>query len=430
MDKRNLGDPMVMVLLWPWWKAKKVGRGKHTDIDTTVDRVTDARSLALTNIIISFHEQQKASPRNIHILPALPLEIVDSILREACEWPLRRAERQILTSTSLVCKYCIALPTSLGVPEHLKRKHFSSDLIFWGPPGRFPFTSLANPRQPSRPFPKTMLQRGLRYVELSVDLAQKSIGPFEPHILGWLSSLVLPIEVLNFDDWGLLHSTFVYDLVGIWPTIRALRVLTRSNGLLLERPSINLRELKLPTPSLATAVIEWLLPPPPPNEQSNLQFLELYNIADGARTALSVHEPSVSTLTLWRRPAFEIGHLFTKLEELVIAGPLWRSTLSAFPKTLKHIRIHVPGFMSDSAVPAVARMLPTLPDLRVLSIENGLTSNEHYPDLQEACETHRVEILRWTAFLDNTHAPNSLLGIEDSEKGVRPSGCDAYQLAN
>ncbi|KAI9447675.1 hypothetical protein H4582DRAFT_1895543 [Lactarius indigo] len=158
------------------------------------------------------------------------------------------------------------------------------------------------------------------------------------------------------------------------------------------RPSASLRELRLPINSLA-ALIRWLLPHPLPNEPSNLRFLELYELPEEARAALSVHGPSVSTLTLWRQPAFEIAHLFTKLEELVIAGVVWSSPLPGFPRTLKHIRIRVPGFRSNSAVPAVARMLPMLPDLRLLSIETAFTSNEHYPDLQEACKTHRVEIL-------------------------------------
>ncbi|KAH8982820.1 hypothetical protein EDB92DRAFT_1892895, partial [Lactarius akahatsu] len=190
----------------------------------------------------------------------------------------------------------------------------------------------------------------LRYVELSVDLAQTNlnIGQFGPHILGWLSSLVLPIEALDFDDWGLFHSTFVYDLVCIWPTIRALRVFTRYDGLPLERPSINLRELKLPIPSLAAAVIEWLLPPPPPNEQPNLQFLELYDISAEARAALSVHGPNVSTLTLWCQPAFEIARLFTKLEELVIAGPLWRSLRIRLEDKLRHNSLSVSQVLGQS----------------------------------------------------------------------------------
>ncbi|KAH9032942.1 hypothetical protein EDB84DRAFT_1561819 [Lactarius hengduanensis] len=454
MDKRNLADPMAF--LWPWWKAKDAGRGDHTGINTTVGNT-------------------KASPRNVHIFPALPLEIIHRILKEACEWPLRRAERQMLAAASLVCKSWLPLAQHL-LYLSVTVLQYSPAYIFRSP-GTFTTEALLQRSHllgftqslsihvhdistaTLPPFPEDDGPEGsrecvripeffflfahtpqLRYVELSVDLAQTNlnIGQFGPHILGWLSSLVLPIEALDFDDWGLFHSTFVYDLVCIWPTIRALRVFTRPNELPLEKPITNLRELKLPIPSLAAAVIEWLLPPPPPNEQPNLQFLELYDISAEARAALSVHGPSVSTLTLWCQPAFEIAHLFTKLEELVIAGPLWRSPLSAFPKTLKHIRIRVPGFMSNSAVPAVARMLPMLPDLRVLSIENGLTSNEHYPDLQEACETHRVEILvnsvdssgrrvRWTAFPDNTRSPNSLLGIEDSEKGVR---CDAYQFVD
>ena len=232
----------------------------------------------------------------------------------------------------------------------------------------------------------------LRHLELAVDRAQNKIGPFEHHVLDWLSSLVLPIEALDLRYEMPFGSTLVYDLVGIWQTIRALSVLAGHIVLPPERLSINLHQLRLFDPCSAT-VIKWFLPPPPPNEQSNLQFLELYEIPEEALPVLSIHGPSVSTLTLTCQPAFEISHLFTKLEELVILGRFWSSPLRAFPRTLKHIRLHFPDFMSDSALAAIAQVPPILPDLRVLSIENALTSNKYYPDLQEACETHRVEIL-------------------------------------
>ena len=235
----------------------------------------------------------------------------------------------------------------------------------------------------------------LRDLRLSVDWAHEDIQSVEAHsrgyILDWLSSLVLPIEVLDLNCGRPIDPPFVYDLLSIWPTIRALRVLTNYIGLPPERPSISLRELRLPITS--APVIESLLPPPPPNEQSNLRFLELYEIPKEARAVLSVHGPGVYTLTLTRQPAFEFAHLFTKLDELVIAGPFWSSPLPAFPRTLKHIRLQVHAFMSDAVVAAIARALPTLPHLRVISIEEALILDKHYLELQEACETRRAEIL-------------------------------------
>ncbi|KAH9062316.1 hypothetical protein EDB87DRAFT_337903 [Lactarius vividus] len=125
----------------------------------------------------------------------------------------------------------------------------------------------------------------------------------------------------------------------------------------------------------------------------NLQFFELYKIPEEALPVLSIHGPTVSTLTLTFQPAFEIAHLFTKFEELVISGRFWSSPLCAFPRTLKHIRLSFRDFMADSAVAAIAQVIPMLPHLRVLSIEKTLVSNKHYPDLQDACKTQRVEIL-------------------------------------
>jgi hypothetical protein len=240
----------------------------------------------------------------------------------------------------------------------------------------------------------------LRYLKL--DWAKLKIAQIEPHILDWLSSLVLPMEVLDISKGGPFRSTFVYDLVGIWPTICALRAFVGRLGPPPGRASIRLRELRLAYShaTLGTATIEWLLPPPPPNEQSILRFLELDDIPEEARTVLSVHGPSVSTLTLACQPSFEIAHLFTKLEELVILGPIWKGSLSTFPRTLKHIRLQVDGKLSETFmhfsgpfVATIAQDLHMLPDLRLISIEKEFTANEYYPELRKACETHKIEIL-------------------------------------
>ena len=241
----------------------------------------------------------------------------------------------------------------------------------------------------------------LRYLKLLLLFMQKNIGPLVPHILDWLSDLVLPIEALHLDDGVRLHSTFVYELVGTWPTIKALRVVaSHTNEVPPERPNISLRELRLSITPLdkLIEVIEWLLPPPPPNEQSNLRFLEPNKFPKEALPVLSVHGPSVSTLMLRRQPAFEIANLFTKLDGLVNTGLLWSSPLPAFPRTLKHIMLHGNSSMSISVLAAIAQAVPMLPHLRILSIKKALTTQTHYADLQEACKTHRVEILVYSVY--------------------------------
>jgi hypothetical protein len=220
------------------------------------------------------------------------------------------------------------------------------------------------------------------------------IGPVEPHILDWLPSIALPVEVLNLNDGFQFYSTFVYDLVGIWSTIRALCVGMANHAVPPEKPNIRLCELRLSTFAV-TEVIEWLLPPHPPNEQSSLCFLQLYEIPEAALPVLSIHGPSVSTLDLIFQPVFEFVHLFTKLEEFVVSNPrgsLWSSPLPAFPRTLRHIMFHG-HTMSNSVVAKIAQVVTMLPDLCVLSIPSALTAHKHYPDLHEACTTHGVDIL-------------------------------------
>lgn len=233
---------------------------------------------------------------------------------------------------------------------------------------------------------------GLRNLRLTVNWSRGDRYSFEPFILDWLSSLLLHIEVLDLRYGKPNDSPLVYDVVRLWPTLRALRVRTNYPKLLPERPNVHLRELRLPITSLAT-VIEWFLPPPSRDDRCKLRILELYEIPEGGGALLSAHGPSITSLTLSRQPATGLADLFTDLDEFVIAGPFWSSPLPTLPKTLMHIRLQVHAFISDSVLPAIATTVPSLAKLRLMSVEEALTTDKHYPILQEACRTHGVEIL-------------------------------------
>jgi hypothetical protein len=233
---------------------------------------------------------------------------------------------------------------------------------------------------------------GLRNLRLTVNWSRGDRYSFEPFILDWLSSLLLHIEVLDLRYGKPNDSPLVYDVVRLWPTLRALRVRTNYPKLLPERPNVHLRELRLPITSLAT-VIEWFLPTPSRDDRCKLRILELYEIPEGGGALLSAHGPSITSLTLSRQPATGLADLFTDLDEFVIAGPFWSSPLPTLPKTLMHIRLQVHAFISDSVLPAIATTVPSLAKLRLMSVEEALTTDKHYPILQEACRTHGVEIL-------------------------------------
>ena len=251
----------------------------------------------------------------------------------------------------------------------------------------------------------------LRTLRLSVSWSQKDRCSFEPSILDWLSSLVLPVDVLDLKYSRSSDSPLVYDLVRLWPKIRALRVRTDYGSSLPDRASLRLRELRLPITSLAS-VIEWFLPPSAPqHDRSDLQVLELYEIPDGGRGPLSVHGPNVSSLTLTRQPASGLADLFPNLEEFVIAGPFWGSPLPTLPNTLMHIRLQAHAFMSDSLLPAIAAVIPSLARLRAVSIEEALTTDKNYPALREVCEVQGVEILVNPIPSLFTGAAVSILGV-------------------
>jgi hypothetical protein len=123
-----------------------------------------------------------------------------------------------------------------GTRKHLDRKHFSIDPIFWRLFVRSSFASLTNPQRHSRSCPKSRLLSLLAYTPGSAFAplsrqAHKNVHSFEPHILDWLLSLVLPIEVLGFIYGRPLDFPFVYDFMSIWSTIQVLRVLTSYEGL-------------------------------------------------------------------------------------------------------------------------------------------------------------------------------------------------------
>lgn len=358
-------------------------------------------------------------------MPTLPLEIIHKIIRETCELPLRREDWQVLRACAIVCKSWLPFtrsllyhsltientridvsrtPGTLGPAVLLQRSHLltftrsltvrvideltaSRSIFAQDGPNRHPecvsipdFLSLLahTPR--------------LRSLHLSVFWSRENKCSFESLILDWLSSLGLSIEVLDLRYGKPMDSPLVYDLVRLWPAIRALRVRTDYDMSLPDRSNIRLHELRLPITSLAS-VIEWFLPPPSHQNRSNLRILELYEIPDGGRSLLSAHGPNITSLTLTRQPASGLTDLFTGLEEFVIAGPFWSSPLPTLPKTLMHIRLQVHAFMSDSVLPAITTEVLSLSNLRLVSVEEALTTDKHYPSLQEVCRTHGVAIL-------------------------------------
>ena len=331
-----------------------------------------------------------------------------------CKSWLPLARRFLYRSVTIetVPTYDSRLPGLLDPKELLQRPHllrFTTSLSIYlrGQVPATPFSEDDSQKVGPKRIPDLFLLFAhtprLQHLTLVSYLRKENIGLFKPHILDWLSSLALPVEVLSICGG---RNTFVYDLVGIWPTIRVLDVNTNDNGNgpPPKRANIRLRELVFfgSYDALATATIEWLLPPPPPNEQSILRFLWLHNFPEEARAVLSVHGPSVSTLTLGYQPDFEIAHLFPNLEEIFLMS--WNSPLPAFPRTLKHIRLTFglvyADLSQDNVVLAVAQVVPTLPDLRMISMDKEFTANMHYPHFRGVCETRKVEILLASSSVD------------------------------
>ena len=103
MDKRSPGGQVMLL-----WKANEAGRIEHTD--ATVGNNSRARSLDVQSTDAPFHGMQGPSPQKV---PALPLEIIDMIPKEACKWRLSRAEHKVLIACTLVCKSWLSLALRL-----------------------------------------------------------------------------------------------------------------------------------------------------------------------------------------------------------------------------------------------------------------------------------------------------------------------------
>lgn len=387
-----------MTPVWRWLRTRNSERSKPADI--------------------------KATSNSSGNVPTLPLEIIHQIIRETCELPLRREDWQVLRACAIVCKSWLPFarsllyhtltientridvsrtPGTLGPAILLQRSHlltFTRSLtvrVIDEFTTTRPIFAQDGPRHPecvSIPDFLSLIAHTprLRSLCLSVFWSRASKCSFESLILDWLSSLALSMEVLDLRYGKPMDSPLVYDLIRLWPTIQALRVRTDYDMSLPERPNTRLRELRLPITSLA-AVIEWFLPPSSHQNGSNLRILELYEIPAGGRTLLSAHGPNITSLTLTRQPPSGLADLFTGLEEFVIAGPFWSSPLPTLPKTLMHIRLQVHAFMSDSVLPAITTEVPSLSNLRLMSVEEALTTEKYYPNLQEACRANGVEIL-------------------------------------
>ncbi|KAI0265841.1 hypothetical protein BC834DRAFT_843324 [Gloeopeniophorella convolvens] len=356
-------------------------------------------------------------------IPGLPLEIIDKILREACEFPLHVDDRRTLSACARVCKSWLPFvqellyhtitientraftprtPGTLGQAALLRRPHLlsstrsltvgvvddSSTMVAAIPRPLCDDGALEQHQQCVRTsdFLELLTHTPkLRHLRLVAFFANETTYSFAPQTLDWLASLRLPISVLDLKYGRPFDSLLAYDLAGLWHALRALRVFTDYSNPLPERPNkMQLHELRLPITS-AAAVVTWFLPPPPRGCEPTLRVLELYDLPEAARDLLAAHGHGVVSLTLTRQPAFDLADVFDALEELVVAGPFWNSPLPALPRTLRHVRLHVHAFVAD-VLPAFAAALSALPDLRVLSVEEALTKDARYPALRDACK--------------------------------------------
>ncbi len=146
----------------------------------------------------------------------------------------------------------------------------------------------------------------------------------------------------------------VYDLVCVWPTIRALRVRTDHDMSLPERMHACLHELRLPITSLAI-VIEWFLPPSH-DDQSNLQILKLYQIPDGGRTMLSV-KGALTTDKSYYHPILQEVREVHRVEILVNSiNSSMTGTVVSKPEELRSPTILIANYASPSTI-----SIPVLP---------------------------------------------------------------------
>ncbi|KAH0832343.1 hypothetical protein J3R83DRAFT_13359 [Lanmaoa asiatica] len=258
-----------------------------------------------------------------------------------------------------------------------------------------------------------LLQACPRLYDLS--LSTYSLHEFDQFALAQLKDSGQGIRALNLQYCG-VQSPVLFQLLGIWPHIRFLKIgteiaawpwrhpaetpvlrqLTINEGAddIAERPPahVSLYDLalsRIPQP----AVLAWLLG----SSVLSLRILDLREIPGiAARETLAVHAPRLRSLRLlhFSLDAAAFLRQCTHLEEFVIYNiPVIVPLAPALPPSIEHLSFRNPLHDFRSTLGPILDAIEVLPKLRIVTCDKNSEGLREFVMLNKRCAKRGVEVV-------------------------------------
>ncbi|KAG9308466.1 hypothetical protein JVU11DRAFT_11808 [Chiua virens] len=356
----------------------------------------------------------------------LPPELVFAILEHVYYTPTGSPDHALLANCSLVCTLWsvpaqsllfrkttrLQAPTILSFQTALRSSASrgnpmgdavrSLDISVWG---------ILNDKCQPEVFTE-VLQSCPRVYELTLSVF--GLHEFDQFALAKLKHAGQGIRALNLLDCG-VQSPVLFQLLGIWPHIRFLKIGTEiaawpwrhpaetpvfrqlkgnAGNDTAQRPPacVSLYDLSLsriPQP----AVLAWLLG----SSASTLRILDLRDFPGiEGREILTAHAPHLRSLRLLHFSTESAAFLrqCIRLEELVIYTiPIFVPLASAIPQTIEHLSFRNPRHASRSTLNPILDTIEVLPKLRMVTCDEDSQGLRDFALLKTRCEERGVEVV-------------------------------------
>ncbi|GBE84996.1 hypothetical protein SCP_0701810 [Sparassis crispa] len=248
------------------------------------------------------------------------------------------------------------------------------------------------PHHTVRGFPM-VLSRCSRLYEVVIRVS--GIHEFDEETMSELRCLANGRSAIHIQALSILlcgiQSPILFQLLGVWPTVRFLRIGTELNATPPARSSnLKLYELILhrnPSPEIA----RWLLS----NPETDLQIAEFRDVP-GPKwdDLLAEHGARLRSLRLTRYSAHAQAVLrhCPNLEEAVFYQVSPFPQLVGLPSSLEHLGFRNPVWSSSPSLRSIISVIDTLPRLRIVTCDAATETHPDFALLQRKCEKRGIEL--------------------------------------
>lgn len=258
-----------------------------------------------------------------------------------------------------------------------------------------------------------LLQACPRLYELS--LSTYGVHEFDQFALAKLKDAGQGIRALNLQYCG-VQSPVLFQLLGIWPRIRFLKIGTEIAAWpwrlpaqipILRQPQTNagasdvaqrppahvsLYDLAL-SRIPQQPVLSWLLG----SSATSLRILDLHEVPGiAARQALSIHAPHLRSLRLLHFSLDSAAFLrqCTRLQELVIYNvPVFVPLAPELPHSIEHLSFRNPRHTFRNTLRPFLEAIEVLPKLRIVTCDTNSEGLRDFESLKARCAEKGVEVV-------------------------------------